>query len=621
MVVYYPLSIVIPVIGAFGILIINKINKKAIEYFSLAIVIITSIISFLGTLHFKGEEFEIPWFYGGFLVSPVSIAFSSIVAIISIPVMLFSIKYLKEGPKERYYFFMLLFISSSYGLAFTNNFLGLYLFWELMGLCSCFLIAYHFKKKSAVRGGIKAFILTRIGDICLLLGIILLFLNLGTFNISQTISSFQKIPYQTLTLIAFLFGIGAIAKSAQIPFHTWLPDAMDAPSPASALIHGATIVNAGIFLLVRTFLIFYSVKTFLITISLIGAFTAFLCGIHAIFANNAKKILAYSTSSQIGYIFAAIGIGALNEGILHTINHSIFKALLFICAGIAIYSTKERIIHSMKLSKRNILFISFLIGVFAISGLPLTNAFWSKEALLTKALSGNHYIIFSILAITNWITSIYSFRMLFSIFDGNRRVVKSKYFILPILMLSSFCIAGGIVNFEKVDPLVLSVSLLSVSAGAVPTYFHYQRKIKIKKRYLGKFLETIFKERKYFDELYRESILFLRLEEKVIEILSKEISKEVWNITKRVILIPEEIEKHVFERANRYVISGTRKLSNLSLNIENSFDFLNIQTANFFKLASQQSKKLQTGFLNTNILFILIGFLSILIFTLITKLL
>jgi NADH-quinone oxidoreductase subunit L len=335
--------------------------------------------------------------------------------------IIFSVDYMRgEAQLGRYYVLILIFIGAMAGLVFSGSLLLLFLFWEITAFCSYALISFFNDDPKAVRGGIKALIITQVGGIGLLLGTLAAHAYLGTYQINEILAASHLIPANVLTFIAFSFLIAAMAKSAQIPLHTWLPDAMEAPTPVSALIHAATMVNAGVYLLARFYPAFDEVAGWKTAVLTIGMLTALLAASMAVFANDLKRVLAYSTVSQLGYMVYAIGVGGIFTSQFHLMSHSVFKALLFLGAGAIIHSVGTRDMREMGGLRKSmpVTMVVFIIGAAALAGLPFLNGFWSKELVLEAGLvEGPTWAYLGVL-LGAGITAFYTFRMVYMVFFG-----------------------------------------------------------------------------------------------------------------------------------------------------------------------------------------------------------
>lgn len=395
----------------------------------------------------------------GIKLDNVAVIMNFTVFLISMVVHLFSIDYMK-GDKQynRYFAYLGIFTFSMTGIVFTDNFLMMYIFWELVGLSSYLLIGFWFEKKSASDAAKKAFIVNRIGDLGMFAGILMLFITYKTFSFQEIFNSVAAgvLPFNGefwLTVTGLLLFCGAIGKSAQFPLHVWLPDAMEGPTPVSALIHAATMVAAGVYFIVRIFPILTGDA--LLIIGIIGALSAFIPATIAITQNDIKRVLAYSTVSQLGYMIMALGVGAYVFAFFHLITHAFFKACLFLGSGSVIHAMHhEQDIQKMGglRKKLPITYATFLLATLALSGIPLTSGFLSKDGILAGTLAytlltGNWF--FSIIGFTvAALTAFYMFRLVILTFHGEPRI-KEKYdhahespflMVMPLIVLSGLSI-------------------------------------------------------------------------------------------------------------------------------------------------------------------------------------
>jgi NADH-quinone oxidoreductase subunit L len=299
----------------------------------------------------------------------------------------------------------------------------MFVFWEITALCSYALIAFHNDDPKAVKGGIKALIITSIGGIGLLLGSVVLYVYTGSFDFNKFLADPSVLPASVLGLLAFGFLIAAAAKSAQFPFQTWLPDAMEAPSPISALIHAATMVNAGVYLLARFYPAFKSVPLWTEAVMAVGMLSAFLAAVMALVSNDLKRVLAYSTVSQLGYMVYAIGAGSVFASQFHLFSHSIFKALLFLSAGAVIHSVGTRDMTLMGGVGKKLPFVQavFVVGALALAGIPILNGFWSKELILENGLQHGSLWSYVVMVIVAGLTALYTIRCFWLVFRGQPR--------------------------------------------------------------------------------------------------------------------------------------------------------------------------------------------------------
>ena len=420
------------------------------------------------------------WFHSGSLnvnwsikVDAVSAVMLVVVTLISSLVHIYSIGYMSHDPhKPRFMAYLSLFTFAMLTLVTSDNFLQLFFGWEGVGLCSYFLIGFWYKKDSANAAAIKAFVVNRVGDFGFALGIFLIFYLYGTVNYNEV---FQLIPqslndeliflginFNSIDLICILLFIGAMGKSAQIFLHTWLPDAMEGPTPVSALIHAATMVTAGVFLVVRCSPIFEYSQTALNVVAFVGMITAFFAATVALVQNDIKKIVAYSTCSQLGYMFFAAGIGAYHVAIFHLFTHAFFKGLLFLGAGCVIHSfNDEQDIRSMGGVWKKIpyTYALMIIGTLALTGFPFLSGYYSKDAIIEFAyLRGSTigYYAAGVGIFTALLTAIYSWRLIFKAFHGkynnknNISLVKesSLSMLIPSSLLAIGAIAAGILFKE-----------------------------------------------------------------------------------------------------------------------------------------------------------------------------
>lgn len=373
----------------------------------------------------------------GIIVDNLSVIMIFVVTLISMLVHLFSIVYM-HGDKRynRYFAYLGIFTFSMTGIVFTHNMLMMYIFWELVGLSSYLLIGFWFEKKSASDASKKAFIVNRIGDIGMFSGILILFATYKTFTFETIFNEIAKghLPFGSelwLTITGLLIFAGAIGKSAQFPLHVWLPDAMEGPTPVSALIHAATMVAAGVYLVVRIFALLSADA--LMIIATIGAISAFIPATIALTQNDIKKVLAYSTVSQLGYMIMALGVGAFHFAFFHLITHAFFKACLFLGSGSVIHAMHhEQDIRNMGGLKKKlpVTYATFLMSTLAISGVPLTSGFLSKDGILAgtwafAGLTGN-YLFAAVGFLVAAITAFYMFRLVILTFHGEPRN-KEKY--------------------------------------------------------------------------------------------------------------------------------------------------------------------------------------------------
>ncbi|MDI6813349.1 MAG: NADH-quinone oxidoreductase subunit L [Desulfitobacteriaceae bacterium] len=484
----------------------------------------------------------------GTLVDPLSTMMLFVVTLVASMVQIYSVGYM-HGDRgwSRYFAYQSLFAMSMLGLVISTNLLELFVFWELVGLCSYLLIGFWYHKVSAREAAKKAFITTRVGDFGLLLGILFLYGQFGTLDFAQLAQAMNAnlqglvlaggVSYITLT--TFLLFTGPIGKSGQFPLHVWLPDAMEGPTPVSALIHAATMVVAGVYLVGRMYFMFqHAAPSALEFVAGIGALTAIFAASIAIAQDDIKRILAYSTLSQLGYMMFALGVGALTASMFHLMTHAFFKALMFLGAGSVIHALHEKQnIWDMGglWKKMPITGWTFFIGVLAISGIPPFAGFWSKDEILAAALHNGHPIIYAVGLFTAFLTAFYMSRLFFVAFMGPEKKEnhphESPYWMtVPLIVLAFFSVVGGLValpthNFaffvrdyvnlngvvalKEFEPEGLAWGLagISVLAGLLGiglAYMTYVRQAIQAEAVVAKFpgVYKLLKNKYYIDEIY-----------------------------------------------------------------------------------------------------------------------
>ena len=364
--------------------------------------------------------------FGDFTFAPdgMGVFLAVVATVIGSLAVIFSVDYMQgQASLGRYYAMVLLFIGAMVGLVLTSSLLLLFIFWEITALCSYALISFYNEDPKAVAGGIKALILTQIGGAGLLAGVLLIRADLGTYDIAVFLESAGALPAATLALAGFGFLLAAAAKSAQVPFHTWLPGAMEAPTPVSALIHAATMVNAGVYLLARFYPAFSAVPGWTDAVITVGVLSALMAALMALVASDLKRVLAYSTISQLGYMVYAVGVGGVFASQFHLLSHAVFKALLFLGAGAVIHAVGTRDMRQMGGLGRQMPFVRnvFVVGALALAGLPIMNGFWSKELILEVGIHDGPWWPYLIMLIVAGITALYTARMVWLVFFGTAR--------------------------------------------------------------------------------------------------------------------------------------------------------------------------------------------------------
>jgi NADH-quinone oxidoreductase subunit L len=359
-----------------------------------------------------------------------------VVTFVGALIHVYSIGYMHEETDSeyaRYFSYLNLFAAFMLLLVLAANFVVMFVGWEGVGLCSYLLIGFWFQKPSAAEAGKKAFVVNRIGDFGFLLGVLLIFATFGTLDIQQVAGLVAPMPREvaggTLTLITLLLFLGATGKSAQIPLYIWLPDAMEGPTPVSALIHAATMVTAGVYMIARNAVLFGHAPETLAVVAVIGAATALVAGTIGLVQNDIKRVLAYSTVSQLGYMFLAMGAGAWAAGIFHLMTHAFFKALLFLGSGAVIHALAgEQDMRRMGGLKRDlpVTYWTFLAATLAISGVPLFSGFFSKDEILFRTYTAGFPILWGIGVATALLTAVYMFRVVFLTFHGERAAAAAS---------------------------------------------------------------------------------------------------------------------------------------------------------------------------------------------------
>jgi NADH-quinone oxidoreductase subunit L len=437
----------------------------------------------------------------GVLADETSTIMLVLVALVALLVQVYSLGYLSDEPPPalgRYYTYQSLFAFSMMGLVLAPNLVQLFICWELVGLCSYLLIGYWYQKPEAARAAVKAFWTTKAGDVGLLIGIVLLWHRAGTFDLGEMrlMAASGELTAAGLSVVTFCMYLGAMGKSAQFPLHVWLPDAMEGPTPVSALIHAATMVTAGVYLLHRTAWLFALTPDVLVLIAWIGALTALLAAVMACVNEDIKRVLAYSTVSQLGYMMTAIGAGFSAVGFFHLLTHGLFKALLFLGAGAVIHAVGSNDLSRMGGLSRRMpqTAVVFVIGTLSLAGLPLFAGFISKEEILGAVWAAGLAGPFYVLMLVAFLTAFYMFRVVFRAFFGTSRPARDSHqvahehdpspsMLLPLWILAVLSTGVGVyftLNHEQpgfASPNWLTPAAVSVAlAGSILAWLTYQRK-------------------------------------------------------------------------------------------------------------------------------------------------
>src|SRR5512139_157267 len=442
---YVGLIPLFPAIGfAVNLFFGRRISKGAVGFIACAAIglsFLVSLMVFSALLKLPAagrsvEKIIFPWILSGefqanigFLADPLSLVMMMVVSGVSLVIHVYYVGYMHDDPDfPRYFTYLNLFVFFMLILVAANNFLLMFVGWEGVGLCSYFLIGFWYEKKSASDAGKKAFIVNRIGDFGFLLAIFLIFVTFGTIEFTKVFAAAPAklaVGGGLVTLITLLLFMGATGKSAQLPLYTWLPDAMEGPTPVSALIHAATMVTAGVYMVARCNVLFLLAPTSLLVVAVIGAATAIFAASIGLAQNDIKRVLAYSTISQLGYMFLACGVGAFTAGIFHLMTHAFFKALLFLGAGSVMHALAGELdMRKMGALKPHMprTYWTFLIATLAISGIFPFAGFFSKDEILWKALTKGGFGFWLVGAVAAFITATYMFRAVFLTFHGKSRV-------------------------------------------------------------------------------------------------------------------------------------------------------------------------------------------------------
>ncbi len=406
----------------------------------------------------------------GYQVDPLSILMALVVSGVSFFIHIYSVGYMHDDPGySRYFTYLNLFVFMMLNLILANNFLLMFVGWEGVGLCSYLLIGFWYEKDSAANAGKKAFVVNRVGDFGFLLGMFLLFTSLGkhgiwTLDFTEVFANAHRLDTGTVTAITILLFVGACGKSAQIPLYVWLPDAMEGPTPVSSLIHAATMVTAGVYMIARCNVLYSMAPISMAIVAIVGVATAIYTASIGFCQNDIKKVLAYSTISQLGYMFLGVGVGAYSAGIFHLMTHAFFKGLLFLGAGSVMHALSGEL-DMRKMGglwkKIPVTFGTFLVATLAIAGIPGLSGFFSKDEILWQAFSSSHghILLWLVAAIAAGMTAFYMFRALFMTFFGESRVdphvahhihESPKIMTVPLMVLAGLSVIGGYIGVPHV---------------------------------------------------------------------------------------------------------------------------------------------------------------------------
>jgi len=552
------------VIIAFFIRPFVKAESRVAGYITIAaiggslVLSIWALFAVMATPHHEIPVPDITWvviedgvtIHLGLIMDSLTAVMLIVVTVVSLMVQIYSQGYMHGDPGyHRYYAWMSLFTASMIGLVIADNLLFMFVFWEMVGLCSYLLIGFWFHKPSAADAAKKAFIVTRLGDFGFLAGVLLLYLNTGTFDIHELheLAIAGTLAGTVLTWAAIGIFAGAVGKSAQFPLHVWLPDAMEGPTPVSALIHAATMVAAGVFLVARMFPLFEHSTTALTTVAIIGGITAIFAASMGLVMNDIKRVLAYSTISQLGYMMLGLGTGGVAIGIFHLFNHAFFKALLFLGSGSVNHATGTFDMRLMGGLKKYMpwTYATFVIASLSIAGIWPLSGFWSKDEIVISAFESQP-VLFYLAMITVFMTAFYMFRAVFMTFGGEYRGgdpnaqghdshhsqphESPRVMTIPLIILAVLSIFSGLWNvtghfgafmghghthgffeglFHPFTQTLPWISLILAGQGILLAYAMYSKSWISAEKIGGMFkpLYTLFYRKYWFDELYENLIV------------------------------------------------------------------------------------------------------------------
>ncbi len=553
----------IPALSSFLLIVFGrKLPRKYIAFQASLAVFASFFISFLSFLSLAGGGNNghglvknlFSWINSGIFQIDLSLQFDPLTAVMCLVVSgvgflihVYSVGYMAEDKSyARFFAYLNLFTFSMLILVMASNLVLMFVGWEGVGLCSYLLIGFWFEKPSAANAGKKAFIVNRIGDAGFMLGIFFILIHLGSaeFSAINHAAEAGEITAGLATLICLLLFVGATGKSAQIPLYVWLPDAMEGPTPVSALIHAATMVTAGVYMIARMNMVYALSPAALQVVAVIGAVTAIYAATMALTQNDIKRVLAYSTISQLGYMFLGLGVGAYSAAVFHLYTHAFFKSLLFLGAGSVMHALSGELdIRKMGGLKKYlpITYPTFLIATIAIAGVPFLSGFFSKDAILTSAFAQGNYFVWVLGLLGAVMTAFYMFRLTFLTFFGKERLEPQakahlhespKLMTVPLAILAFFAIVAGYVGLPVVlgknvnlfdrflEPVIhgghavhLSIStewmliLISVAvafAGILIAYIFYLKRPEIPHRLVARapFLYKLLSNKYYMDEIY-----------------------------------------------------------------------------------------------------------------------
>ncbi|MDA3945321.1 MAG: NADH-quinone oxidoreductase subunit L [Helicobacteraceae bacterium] len=530
----------------------------------------------------------------GFMVDQVSVTMMMVVTTVSTVVHVYSIGYMDHDKGfNRFFSYLSAFVFSMMVLVMSDNFLGLFIGWEGVGVCSWLLIGFWYHKESATWAANEAFIMNRIADLAMLIGIFLVYWNTGSIQYNEAFAAMPTLENSVLTTIGIFLFIGAMGKSAQFPLHTWLADAMEGPTPVSALIHAATMVTAGVYLVVRAYPLYDLIPDVGVFIASLGAFVAMFAATMALVNRDMKRIIAYSTLSQLGYMFVAAGLGAYWVALFHLMAHAFFKALLFLGAGNVMHAMHDELdpfkMGDLKTSMKWTWILMTLASV-ALAGIYPLAGFFSKDLILEVAFVEHHYILYTVLLLTAGLTAFYSFRLVALIFHGDDRHSENgvhpheayRFMLWGMLPLGILAVIAGMVfktpYFEMVTQVLPAIEYhihnhtvfwimtigtqLFVIAAIVYAYKKYAKAVKVDKKVESGILYQLLYNQYYIPQFYEEyfSKMYRELSEMMWKIDLKIVDASVDGVAN--IFYNTGIKTHTMQNGNlstmlRWMVVGT----------------------------------------------------------------
>src|ERR687895_730752 len=468
---------ILPALAFFLLALLGRLLRENAQYVAILGVTVSLVFSVFALLYVAGVipgggspiEFSVNWidlgaggsFSMGVYIDGLAAVMLVVVCFVSLMIQLYSGGFMEGDPRFAWYYAVLnLFTASMLGLVLAPNFIQLYIFWELVGLCSYLLVGHWFEKPSARDAAQKAFVVTRVGDAALFIWIIIFWATTGSVAFDDISLAAQSgfIGGSLFTTAVILVFVGAVGKSAQFPLHVWLPDAMEGPTPVSALIHAATMVAAGVYLVARTYDIFVQSEEAMLVVAYVGGFTALMAATMALVKKDIKRVIAYSTVSQLGYMMLGLGVGAYTAGFFHLYNHAFFKALLFLCAGSIIHAIDSYNLFEMGGLRRKmpLTFWTMVVAGLSLSGIFPFAGFWSKDAIVASSFDEHYYVLFGMALLTVFLTAFYIFRAIFLAFTGEPRTEMARGAVEspgimtgPMVILAFLSVVSGWVGIPE----------------------------------------------------------------------------------------------------------------------------------------------------------------------------